>query len=70
MKTATQKDIESRQETIENELLGLFESNLKITDWNVPEADDRVAAYMLLDIIQKQLDSIKKDVEDGKYDYY
>jgi len=70
MKTATQKDIESRQEVIENELLGLFESNLKITDWNVPEADDRNAAKMLLDIIQTKLDTIKQDVEDGKYDYY
>lgn len=70
MKTATQKDIESRQEVIENELLGLFESNLKITDWNVPEADDRDAAKMLLDIIQTKLDTIKQDVENGKYDYY
>ena len=70
MKTATQKDIESRQEVIENELLGLFESNLKITDWNVPEADDRNAAKMILDIIQTKLDTIKQAVEDGKYDYY
>ena len=70
MKTPTQKDIESRQDTIENELRGLFESNLKITDWNVPEADDRYASQMLIDIIQGELDRIKNDVNDGKYDYY
>jgi hypothetical protein len=70
MKTATQKDIESRQDTIENELRGLFESNLKITDWNVPEADDQYAAEMLVSIIQGELNRIKKDVSDGKYEYY
>lgn len=70
MPTPTQKDIISRQETIENELLGLFESNLKITDWNVPEADDQNAAEMLIEIIQNKLDTIKEDVKNGKYEYY
>ena len=70
MKTATQKDIESRQEIIENELRGLFESNLKITDWNVPEADDQNASEMLVEILQKELNRIKEDVKNGKYEFY
>lgn len=70
MKTATQKDIESRQDVIENELRGLFESNLKITDWNVPEADDQNASEMLVEILQNELDKIKDDVKNGKYEYY
>lgn len=70
MKSATQKDIESRQDIIENELLGIFESNLKITDWNVPEADDQNAAEMLMHILQNKLDSIKTDIKNGKYEYY
>jgi len=66
----TTKEINSRKESIENQLVLLFKSNMKITDWDVPEADDRKAAQMIVDILQKKLDSIKKDVDEGKYNFY
>ncbi len=66
----TTKEINSRKESIENQLELLFKSNMKITDWDVPEADDRKAAQMIVDILQKKLDSIKKDVDEGKYNFY
>ena len=68
--TMTQKEISSREEAIENQLELLFKTNMKITDWDVPEADDRAAAKMILEILQRKLDSIKKDIEAGKYDNY
>jgi hypothetical protein len=43
---------------------------MKITDWDVPEADDKQAARLLLQIMQESLDQIKQDVEAGKYDNY
>jgi hypothetical protein len=43
---------------------------MKITDWDVPEADDREAAQILLQIMQEELDKLKADVEAGKYDNY
>ncbi len=69
-KTMTQKEILSREEAIENQLELLFKTNMKITDWDVPEADDKSAATMILEIFQRKLDSLKNDVKDGKYDNY
>jgi hypothetical protein len=69
-KTMTQKEVLSRQEAIENQLELLFKANMKITDWDVPEADDKNAATMILEILQNKLDDIKKDVKSGKYDNY
>jgi hypothetical protein len=43
---------------------------MKITDWDVPEADDAKAATALLEIMQEALDEIKAAVRCGKYDNY
>jgi len=67
---AVTKDITERKETMEEDLLDLFKSNLKITDWNVPEADDQKAAEMIVEILQNKLNHIKEDVEAGKYKFY
>ena len=69
-KTMTEKEILSREEAIENQLELLFKTNMKITDWDVPEADDKSAATMILEIFQRKLDSLKNDVKAGKYDNY
>jgi len=66
-KTAVEKDLHSRKEAIKNELQELFESNLKIVDYNVPEPDDQNAAEILLSIFENKLNEIKISVEDGKY---
>lgn len=63
----TTKEINSRKEAIESNLEFLFESNMKITGWDVPEVDDAKAAQMICDILQEKLDSIKEDVKQGKY---
>ncbi len=64
------KDLLERKNEIIKELEILFKTNLKITDWDVPEADDRKAAEVLLEILQEGLQKIKKDVQEGKYDNY
>jgi len=69
-KTMVQKEIGSREKDIENQLELLFSTNMKITDWDVPEADDTQAAQMLLSILQRKLDSLKDDVKEGKYDNF
>jgi uncharacterized protein YecE (DUF72 family) len=67
---AVQKDFENRKSEIRKELELLFKANMKITDWNVPEADDNEAAKQLILIMQEAMDEIKVDIEAGKYDYY
>ena len=64
------KEVESRRKEIKKELELLFKANMKITDWDVPEADDREAAKEILRVMQEELDALKADVENGKYDNY
>ncbi|WP_456429141.1 hypothetical protein [Nitratifractor sp.] len=64
------KEIESRRKEIAAELKLLFKANMKITDWDVPEADDREAAELLLQVMQEELDKLKEEVRSGKYDNY
>ena len=65
-----QKELISRKTEIQLAVEVLFKSNMKITDWDVPEADDKEGAKILLDMIQEKIDEIRADVEAGRYDNY
>ncbi len=65
-----QKELQSRKEEIRTAMDLLFKANMKITDWDVPEADDHEAATMLVKMMQESLDEIKADIAAGQYDYY
>ena len=65
-----QKELESRKAEIRSGMDLLFKANMKITDWDIPEVDDKVVANMILNTLQEVLDEIKADVVAGKYDYY
>ena len=67
---AVQKEMESRKHEIIKELKLLFKTNMKITDWDVPETDDKEAAMILANILQEGLDKIKEDIKAGKYTNY
>ncbi len=69
-KTPVEKDLKSRKNEIRDELESLFKSNLKRTDWNVPEADDQKASEILVNIMEEKLSKIKEDVKKGKYKEY
>lgn len=64
------KELASRKDEIQKEIEVLFNANMKITDWDVPEVDDKEAAEVLLGIMQEKLTAIRSDVANGKYDYY
>ena len=65
-----QKELEARKSEIIKELELLFKTNMKITDWDVPETDDKEAAMIIANILQEGLDKIKADIEAGKYTNY
>jgi len=67
---ATTKGVESLKKEIRAEIRGTFKMNMKFEDWTVPEADNRRAANQILSVMQKTLDELQKEVDDGKYDYY
>jgi len=64
------KELTSRKDEIQKEVEVLFNANMKITDWDVPEADDKKAAEVLLSMIEEKLAAIRSDIAAGKYDYY
>ena len=64
------KELESRKSEIQTAVELLFKTNMKITDWDVPEADDKEAAKIIIDIMQDKLDTLKADVLAGKYNNY
>lgn len=70
MMDAVQKDLENRKEEIQKAMELMFKANMTITDWDVPEGDDREAAKILLSIMQESLDTIKAEIEAGNYDFY
>ncbi len=57
------KDLNSRREEIQKELRFLYKANLKITNWDVPEADEREAKMVLVDILQEGLDAIREEID-------
>jgi len=65
-----QKELTSRKAEIQGAVELLFKANMKITDWDVPEADDKEGAKILLDMMQEKIDTIRADIEAGKYDNY
>ena len=67
---AIRQELKSREKEIGIALEALFKTNMKITDWDVPEADDKEAALILLDILKAKLDTIREDVLAGRYNNY
>ena len=50
--------------------MAIFKVNMKITDWDVPEADDTLAAKIILDIMQEAVDGLKVRFEEGEFKNY
>jgi len=67
MADAVIKELAARKAEIKKELELLFKANMKITDWDVPEADDEEAARILWRIMKETLDEIRQDIDAGKY---
>ena len=65
-----EQDILRRKDEIIAEVNGVFKVNMKITDWDVPEADDTLAATLILDIMQEAVDELKTRLAEGEFKHY
>jgi len=65
-----EQDILRRKNEIISEVNGVFKLNMKITDWDVPEADDALAGQMIIDIMQEALDGLKMKLNQGEFKDY
>jgi len=61
-----EQDIARRKNEIIAEVNALFHANVKFTDWDVPEADDELAAKLILEIMQEALDGLKAKLDAGE----
>ena len=68
--TPQEQEIEKMQGEIKTELRAVFKANMKIFDWDIPENDDRKSAELIINVMQKAIDSLKKEIEAGKYNQY
>jgi ribosomal protein S20 len=67
---AQHKELEMMRKEITAEVRGIFKTNMKIFDWDIPENDDREAAELILDVMQEAIDTLRREVKGGKYDNY
>jgi len=67
---ATTQGVEALKNEIRFEIRAIFKMNMKFEDWSVPEADDKKAANQILEVMQKELNELKEEVDSGKYDNY
>jgi len=67
---ALEQELTKRKDAIKKELELLFKANMKITDWDIPEVDDKEVAQKLIAILKEAIGEIEQDIFDGKYDTY
>jgi len=68
--TPQEQEIEKMQGEITTELRAVFKMNMKIFDWDIPENNDRKSAELIINVMQKAMDGLKKEIEAGKYNQY
>lgn len=62
-----EQDLARRKNEILAEVNALFHANMKFTDWDVPEADDALAAKLIIEIMQEALDGLTAKLDAGEF---
>ena len=68
--TPQEQEIEKVRSEITKEIRVVFKENMKIFNWNIPENDDRKSAELIFAVMQETMDTLKQEIEAGKYDQY
>ncbi len=68
--TPEEKEIAKLKDEIKAELRVIFKANMKIFDWDIPEANNQRAAELIVATMQEALDEIKTEVANGEYANY
>lgn len=43
---------------------------MKIFDWDIPENDDHISAELIIEVMQKWIDTLKSEIKKGEFDNY
>jgi len=68
--TPEAKEILKLRDDIKADLEDLFKKYVKISDWDIPEANDREIATRVISVMQEELDKLKAEVFEGKFDNF
>ncbi len=64
------KELEKMHNEIISDVRGIFEKNLTVFDWDIPENDDKKSASLILELMKKELAAIEEDIKAGRYDTF
>ncbi len=59
--TPLEKELEKMRSSIKTELKLIYKANMKIFDWDLPENDEKAASKVILETMQKALDTLKDE---------
>jgi hypothetical protein len=65
--TPQEQEIAKMRDTITDELRAVFESNMKIFDWDIPENDERTSAERIIEVMEEALEVLKHEIAQGRY---
>ncbi len=68
--SAEEKELKKLKGDIKEDLRELFESYLKVFDYDIPEANDKEASALIVNTMQSALEELKDDIINGKYDNF
>jgi len=68
--TPQQQEIEKNKSDIKEQIIKVFEHNLTIFDWDIPENDDKKSAHLIFEVMQESMNELKKKIAEGKYNFY
>lgn len=64
------KELAKMHTEIVADVRGVFEKNVTVFDWDIPENDDTKSATLILELMKKELTAIESDIKAGKYDNF
>lgn len=59
--TPLEKELAKMQSSIKKEMKLIYNANMHIFDWDLPENDEQQAARLILNTMQKALDELRKE---------
>ena len=59
--TPLEKELAKMQSSIKKEMKLIYNANMHIFDWDLPENDEQQATRLILDTMQKALDELKAE---------
>jgi hypothetical protein len=62
-----EQEIAKIREDIYADVRAVLKKNLTIFGWDIPGNDDKKAALLIWDVMQESMETLKKEIENGKY---